>query len=339
MTTKYPPLGIDMAKKTFDAHLLREGRSASLHCENTPIGFDALQQWLKSLGSPQVHACMEATGTYGDALAFSLHQAGHIVSIINPARIVAFRLSEGGRTKTDKQDAKLIARFCAEKRPAAWKPPSPEIEQLQVILMRLEDLQIMARQEANRLENGRVDPLTRTSIEQHCHQLQLEGKALRERLHAHIEQHKTLKTARDLLISIPGIAELSAARLLAEIVDVERFQTVKQFVAHAGIAPGERTSGTSVRGKSFIGKSGRPRLRKTLYMCALVSVRCDPAMHTWAQSLRERGKPAKVVLTAVMRKLLHVAYGVLKSGQPYDRALAFPSQAMAASSPDQAIAA
>lgn len=154
-TTKKPALGIDMAKKTFDVHLLLEGRSASRHCENTPRGFDALHQWLGSLGSPQVHACMEATGTYGDALALSLYQAGHTVSIINPARIVAFRLSEGGRTKTDKQDAKLIARFCVEKRPTAWKPPSPELKQLQVLLMRLEDLQIMARQEANRLENGR----------------------------------------------------------------------------------------------------------------------------------------------------------------------------------------
>jgi transposase len=88
------------------------------------------------MGCEQVHACMEATGTYGDALALSLHQAGHTVSIINPARIVAFRHSEGGRTKTDKQDAKLIARFCVEKRPTAWKPPSQEVEQLQVILMR-----------------------------------------------------------------------------------------------------------------------------------------------------------------------------------------------------------
>jgi transposase len=126
---------------------------------------------------------------------------------------------------------------------------------------------------------------------------------------------------------------------LSEVVDVKRFQTVKQFVAHAGLAPSERTSGTSVRGKSFIGKSGRPRLRKTLYMCALVSARCDPAMRTWAQSLRERGKPAKVVLTAVMRKLLHVAYGVLKSGQPYDPAKAFPSQATTSLSSEQTIAA
>jgi transposase len=95
----------------------------------------------------------------------------------------------------------------------------------------------MARQEANRLENSRLDPTTRTSIELHLHQLQLDIKRIRERLHTRIEQHNRLKTGCDLLSSIPGIAELAEARLLAESVDVTRFQTVKQFVAHAGIAP------------------------------------------------------------------------------------------------------
>jgi transposase len=338
MTTPLPALGIDLAKSTFDVHLLTESDVHSRHLANTPQGFEALAQWLKQLGIEQVHACMEATGIYGDALALFLYQAGHQVSIVNPARIVAFRKSEGGRTKTDKQDAKLIAHFCVQKQPVAWVPTPKEMEQLQVLLMRLEALQQMERQEANRLENSRLDAQTRQEIEELLQDLKTRIQTVKKRLHTHIEQHETLKKPCALLISLPGIAELSAARLLAEIVDIKRFKTVKQLVAHAGIAPEERSSGTSVRGKAFIGRSGRSGLRKTLYMCALVAARHDPAMRAWVKPLRQRGKPAKVVLTAVMRKLLHMVYGILKSETPYDPTKAFPGVALA-SIPEEEVAA
>ena len=115
---------------------------------------------------------------------------------------------------------------------------------------------------------------------------------------------------------------------MAEIVDIKRFKTVKQLVAHAGIAPQERSSGTSVRGRASIGKSGRSRLRKALYMCAVVASAYDPAVRTFAQRMRMRGKPAKVVLAAVMSKLLHMVYGVLKSQEAYDPAKAFSRVAL-----------
>lgn len=323
MTTQLPALGIDMAKSTFDVHLLAEEKASSHSFANTPQGFEALAQWLNQRGVDRVHACMEATGTYGDALALFLYRAGHTVSVVNPARVVAFRFSEGGRTKTDKQDAKLIAHFCLQKRPTAWFPTPEELEQLQVLLLRLEELQGMERQEANRLENSRLDVQTRQEIEEHRQDLRVRIQGAKKRLHAHIEQHQTLNERITLLISLPGIAELSAARLLAEIVDIKRFKTVKQFVAHAGLAPQERSSGTSVHGKAFIGKSGRKKLRKSLYMCAVASSTHDPAMHAYAQRLRQRGKPAKVVLTAVMRKLLHMVYGILKTEEIYDPSKAF----------------
>jgi transposase len=338
MTTHVPALGIDLAKSTFDVHVLAESTVSSHHLANTPQGFEALAQWLKQWGIEQVHACMEATGTYGDALALFLYQAGHQVSIVNPARIVAFRKSEGGRTKTDKQDAKLIAHFCAQKQPVAWVPTPKEMEQLQVLLMRLESLQQMERQEANRLENNRLDTQTRQEIQGHLQDLKTRIQEIKKRLHAHIEQHETLKSPCALLISLPGIAELSAARLLAEMVDIKRFKTVKQLVAHAGLAPEERSSGTSVRGKAFIGKSGRSKLRKALYMCAVVASTHDPAIRAFAQRLRQRGKPAKVVLTAVMRKLLHMVYGILKSESPYDPTKAFAGVALAAL-PEEEVAA
>jgi transposase len=217
-------------------------------------------------------------------------------------------------------------------------PTPKEFEQLQVLLMRLESLQQMERQEANRLENSRFDAVTRQEIRGHLQDLKTRIQEIKKRFHAHIERHETLKEKCALLISLPGIAELSAARLLAEIVDSKRFKTVKQLVAHAGLAPEERSSGTSVRGKTFIGKSGRSRLRKALYMCAVGASTHDPAMRAFAQRLRQRGKPAKVVLTAVMRQLLHLVYGILKSESPYDPTKALPGAALG-SVPEAEVAA
>jgi transposase len=186
----------------------------------------------------------------------------------------------------------------------------------------------MERQEANRLENSRLDTQTRQEIEEHRQDLKTRIQGIKKRLHTHIEQHETLKEHSALLISIPGIAELSAARRLSEIVDIKRFKTVKQLVAHAGLAPGERSSGTSVHGKAFIGKCGRRKHSLALYMCAVVASTHDPAMRAYAEHLRQRGKPAKVVLTAVMRKLLHIAYGILKTEEVYDPAKTFLKMAV-----------
>lgn len=161
-----------MAKSSFDVHMLAEVKASSHHFANTSQGFEALAHWLKQCGMERVHACMEAIGTYGDALAFFLYQAGHTVSVVNPARVLAFRRSEAGPTKTDKQDAKLIAHFCVQKCPAAWLPTPEELEQLQVLLIRLEALQVMERQQANRLENSRLDAQTRQEIQEHRQELQ-----------------------------------------------------------------------------------------------------------------------------------------------------------------------
>jgi transposase len=184
-------------------------------------------------------------------------------------------------------------------------------------------LQVMERQEANRLENSRLDAQTRQEIEAHRQDLQTRIQGVKKRLHMHIEQHETLKEHCALLISIPGIAALSAARLLAESVDIKRFKTIKQLAAHAGLAPGERSTGTSVHGKAFISKAGRSKLRKSLSMCAVVASTHDPAIRAYAQNLRA-GKPAKVVLTAVRRTLLHMVYGILKTEEVYDTRESLP---------------
>src|SRR5215472_4952478 len=138
-------LGIDVAKAKFDAALLREGKLAQRTFSMDPEGFAALDNWIRQHGVERVHACLEATGEYGVALALALYEAGHLVSIVNPARIAAYAQSRLARTKTDKSDAALIARFCAKEQPPVWTPPSAEVQELQALVRRVEMLQEMVQ--------------------------------------------------------------------------------------------------------------------------------------------------------------------------------------------------
>jgi len=131
-------------------------------------------------------------------------------------------------------------------------------------------------------------------------------------------QHPDLKRQRDLLTSIPGLGDLSAAKLLAEFRDIRHFQDVRQLVAFAGLNPQQRQSGSSVRDYPHLSNMGRASLRAALYMPALTAMRYNPILRAFADRLRQRGLRGKAVVTAVMRKLLHLIYGILKSGQPFD---------------------
>jgi len=159
-------LGIDISKLNFDAALLDGPDAKPRHkaFPNTEAGFQRLHEWLENAaGEQKVHACLEATGPYGDALARSLHGRGHTVSVVNPARVKAFAQAQMARAKTDKADAILIARFCALHRPEAWTPPAPEAAELQALVRRLESLTEMRQMEHNRL--GTAPDAVRASIE------------------------------------------------------------------------------------------------------------------------------------------------------------------------------
>jgi transposase len=133
-----PALGIDISKLKFNVCLInREGKLRHKLFSNTAAGFEQLKEWLSKQRVERVHACLEATGTYGDSLALFLHQAGHTVSVINPAAVKAFAQSRLSRTKTDRVDAELIARFCLAQEPVAWTPLPQEVRELQALVRRL----------------------------------------------------------------------------------------------------------------------------------------------------------------------------------------------------------
>ncbi len=312
-------LGIDIAKLKFDVCLLNtEGQLKHRVFPNTAPGFAQLGEWLTKHRVECVHACMEATGTYGEALALYLHSAEHKVSVINPAAVKAFAGSRLSRTKTDKVDAELIARFCQAQQPPAWTPPPAEVRDLQALVRRLEALVEMRGMEANRLEALISTPEVRRSVEEHVAYLAAEITRTEKLIREHIETHPDLKQRSELLDSIPGVGATTAALLLAEIVDVTQYQSARQVAAYAGLVPRERRSGSSVRGRTRLSKIGNSRLRKALYFPAITALRCSEFFKEWAAGLRERGKCKMSVIGAAMRKLIHLAYGVLKTGKPFD---------------------
>jgi len=134
----------------------------------------------------------------------------------------------------------------------------------------------------------------------------------------HINNHPGLKRQSELLDSIPGIAETTAALLLSEITDIKQYRSARQVATYAGLVPRERQSGSSLRGRARLSKIGNARLRKALYFPAITALRCSPFFQAWAEGLQERGKCKMTVICAVMRKLVHLAYGVLKTDKPFD---------------------
>ena len=241
---------------------------------------------------------------------------GYVVSIVNPARIKGFALSELARTKTDKTAASLIARFCQAMAPAAWIPDPHEIRELKALVRRLEGLNEMRQQEVNRLH---VAPdIIKDDIEHHIAFLDKEIKETKKRIRDHIDNRPDLKQKKTLLESIPGIGEATIGIILSEFSQIDSFTNAKALAAFIGVAPRERQSGTSVRSRSKMSKTGRSQLRKAFFMPAMVTLRYNPILIAMKTRLTDAGKSKMTIVGAAMRKLVHLIYGVLKSGLPFD---------------------
>ncbi|MGA3281450.1 MAG: IS110 family transposase, partial [Smithella sp.] len=300
----------------FDVALLADEKIKHKTCKNSAEGFEVLTDWLEKQGVGNTHVCLEATGNYGEDLAIYLHEAGHTVSIINPARIKGFAQSELIRTKTDKIDAALIARFCLAMKPETWTPPAPEIRSLKALVRRVDSLIDMRSQEKNRISMAHESVLL--LIKEHIAYLDEEIEKIRRQIDDIIGKNPHLKQKKDLLASIPGLGKATIPHFLAELNNLDKFTHVREMVAFIGLAPKETISGSSIKGKPRLCKIGHARLRKVLYMPALVSIQCNPAMIAFHNRLKERGKNGKVIVCAIMRKLVHIIFGVLKSGKKYD---------------------
>lgn len=315
-------VGIDVSKNKLDVALLLHGKLKSKVIDNGPAGYQSLLAWLQKHGVPlaALPVCMEATGVYYERLALALHEAGLQVSVVNPACIKGFGHSENIRNKNDAVDAGLIARYCRAMAPAVWMPPPLAQRQLRAWTLRLESLKEMRQQEENRVEaltvSGMGDVVSH--VQQHITWLNDEIKKLDEQIGDHIDRHPELKHDADLIASIPGIGRATAARVLGQIGDLRRFDNAKAFAAFLGVTPRQRLSGSSIKGRTMMSRTGNSALRAALYMPSLVARRHNPLLRRFAERLLGTGMAKKAVIGAVMHKLAHLIYGVIHTDKPFD---------------------
>lgn len=308
------PVGIDVASGKFDVAVWKGDTSYKTKVfPNTPKGFIALKKWLEPFGC--CHICMEATGAYSEPLATFLHDEGYDVSVENPARIRRFGQAELSRNKTDKDDARMIARYCKLHGPSLWQPAPLNERRLKALVKRLTNLQEMRQMEENRLEVS--DAVVQPSIRVVIAALDAQIDETKRAINDHIDNDPGLKKNRELLESIPGIAGVLSSTMLAYLGDMSRFSSSKALVAWVGLNPMRQESG-EWKGKSRISKMGNSAMRKALYMPAIVAMKWNPAVSALKKRLDAGKKTGKVVVCAAMKKLLQLAYGVLKSGRPFD---------------------
>lgn len=311
-------IGIDIAKKKFDVALLRDGKFKTKVFENSETGFEALAAWLKHNSIEKVHACMEATGVLYEGLALFLHDAGHVVSVTNPFQIKSFGESVLSRTKTDKADAKLIARFCEAVHPMSWQPDPPEIRRLQALGRRRDALIGMRTQELNRAPSA--DAIVKESIQSVVELLNQQIEQINGLIKEHINNNTDLKNKGTLLKTIPGVGDAAIEAILSETNGFENFKNIEQVVAYIGLSPREKTSGSSVRGKAHICKTGNIRLRRALYMPAISAIQHNPIVRALYERLKAKSKNGMIIACACMKKLAHIIFGVLKNNKPFDPA-------------------
>jgi transposase len=314
-------VGIDVAKDKLDVALrVGSGKWKTKTVANKLAGFETLRAWLSKHGVVCAHVCMEATGIYWEAVAEHLVDHGFSVSVVNPKQIKATGEALGIRSKTDEIDSKLIGEFCAMRNPALWQAPSASARRLRALVARRDALIELCTAESNRLDVTSV-PDVRQSIEQTIAHLEKQIAQIEKQIRQDIDNDPTLKAQKQLLISIPGVADVTAAKLLSHYGGALRFGNSRQAVAYAGLDTRKHESGTSVRGKSSMSKKGHSDIRGGLYMPAVVAKNSTEWGRAFATRLIAAGKPPMVVIGALMRKIVAIAYGVLKSGTPFNPAL------------------
>ena len=327
--------GLDVSKDTFDAGLLwpRDDGLPRALAEIPDAGFprtrrgaDDFLAWLDEVlsnagldpaaAAPRV--VLEATGKYSVELALWLIAARPALApaIINPGASHAFIKSLGLRNKTDRLEARALAVYGAERQPAPFAPPTPEMAVLRDLIRHRQTVVDDRVAEENRARETYASATVRRMLKNHVAQLKRNEKKLERELKERMKAVPEL--ARDVaaLTTIYGIGWLTALTVLVELGDLRRFDKARQVSASSGLSPQRRESGTSVRGRTRLCKQGNGRVRKALYMPALTVIRGDSDLADCYHRLIAAGKSHKSALCAVMRKLMIVMRAILNSGQP-----------------------
>ncbi|WP_245557682.1 IS110 family transposase [Deinococcus peraridilitoris] len=279
---------------------------------------------------------MEATGVYWERVAVTLHDQGYTVCVVNPAQIKFFAKSTLRRGKTDTMDAEIIARYGATMHPAPWHPTPADVQQLRDLLHERDVLLELRTLESNRLHafchRHTTDTFITSLGEERLTLLDLQLHIVDAAIRTCTDSIDGIREQIALLCSVPGVGRLTAAILLTETAHLDKMEHSRQWAAFAGLSPVLRQSGTMV-GKSRISKIGNARLRRGLYMCAVSASRMQTPQGDFYRRLVKAGKPKKVALIALARKLLRICFAVLRSGIPYAQGYVRQGQGELASSP------
>ncbi len=329
-------LGIDVSKNNLDAAFHDDQKVKTLgKFTNRPKGIAQLERRLAATISPgdQIHLIVEPTGSYHLSLVAYAHQQGWVVSLPNPQVVREWARGQGQRAKTDQIDARLLASYGAKEKPSPQQPLSPEVEALDELLHRQEDLKKMLTQERNRLHSHQQRPYPMAavidSIETHIRSLEQALAEVEQATHDHLKEFPHLDQQRRLLLKVPGIGDKSVLPILVFLyrwdARTSGLGDGKGLTAFAGLDPVAHSSGTSIFKRPSISKMGDADIRSRLFLCALGGSRAkDTPLTRFYRRLVARHKPKMVALVASARKILVWAFAVFRSGQPFDSALAMP---------------
>lgn len=305
-------VGIDVSKSWVDVHVRPDG--LAFRCNTDSEGLAELVRRLRPLAPSLI--VMEASGGYESLVAVSLAEAGLPVAIVNPRQTRKFAEALGQLAKTDAIDARVIAHFAEAVRPPPRPMPDAMMVQLQELLARRRQLVIMINAEKQRFAKA-ASQVTQRSHKGLLRSLESEQARIDRAIDKLIRQSPLWCKKLDLLTSVPGVGDIVARTLLAELPELGSVDR-HQIAALAGVAPFSRDSGRK-KGKRFI-RAGRVQVRAPVYMACLVAIRFNPPLKSFYRRLREAGKPARLALVAVMRKLLTVLNAMLRDNKPWARA-------------------
>jgi transposase len=315
-STSHTLIGIDVAKHALDVYLARQDRCLTV--KNSTAGFKELLDALPTAGSCLV--VIEATGGYQSRVVGALVAAGHRVAVVNPRQVRDFARSLGILAKTDRLDARVIARFGEHARPRTVEVSSEKQAELRELVTRRRQLVELRTAEQNRLETT-LTKVVRKNVRHLLEQLDKQIRQLEEAIGQLVENEPELSSKAALLKTVPGVGPVTVTSLLVDLPELGRLDR-QQVAALVGVAPFNRDSG-KFHGRRRI-SGGRSAVRSVLYMAALTARRSNPLIRAFAQRLEAAGKPIKVVLTACMRKLLVILNSMLKNNLPWNPKLLPP---------------
>lgn len=314
-------LGIDVGKPDLFCHLLGPNEAVARRFDNSDRGIAELIAWLESFTPPiALTACLEQTGHYGFKIANALHKHQiHSLFLVNPRQIKAFGQQKLRRNKSDTADAKLIARFLQSEHTElrAWEPKSIENERI-TELNRYAETIVREVSKLKTKSQAAREPAIQRSLKRRIKLAEKEITDIRARITKIINSKTNLKDDYELIASIPGMGDITCLIMIAELTPIADFHSARELAAWTGLTPGHHSSGSSGRTSTPITKIGSANLRRALFMPAMNARVFNPLLKEFADRLQENGKKPKQIIIAIMRKLIHQIYGILKSKEPYN---------------------